>query len=135
MNEPPPFDAPPPAQRRGTPRAGATPLMENVRITAPDLARRAALERTRSRLLFACAGFALLFGAVAAKLADATILFPLQTRHVEQLPPLNFNPEIDANADPGVPAATARARRSPTATASCWRSACPPPRSTPIRRR
>ncbi|MEJ1975167.1 MAG: penicillin-binding protein 2 [Acetobacteraceae bacterium] len=104
MTEPPPFDAPPPAQRRGTPRAGATPMMENVRVTAPDLKRRAALERTRSRLLFAAGGFALLFGAVVAKLADATILFPLQTKHVEEVPPLNFDPAADADDSPAVPA-------------------------------
>jgi len=82
-------DAPPsnalPAPRRGAPRAGATPRMENVRVTAPDLHRRAALETMRSRLLFAAAGFAVLFGAVVAKLADATILFPAQLRHVEQV--------------------------------------------------
>ncbi len=83
MNQPPPSDAPPPTQRRGTPRAGATPLMENVRITAPDLQRRAALERTRSRLLLAAGAFMLLFGAVVAKLTDATIIFPM-TPH---LPP------------------------------------------------
>jgi cell division protein FtsI (penicillin-binding protein 3) len=83
MNEPPPSNAPPPTQRRGTPRAGATPLMENVRVTAPDLKRRAALERTRSRLLLATGAFMLLFGAVVAKLADATIIFPM-TPH---LPP------------------------------------------------
>ena len=77
MNAPPPSDAPPPAPRRGAPRQGATPLMENVRVTAPDLLRRAALEKTRSRLLFAAAGFMLLFGAVVAKLTDATILFPM----------------------------------------------------------
>jgi cell division protein FtsI (penicillin-binding protein 3) len=76
MNEPPPSNAPP-AQRRGSPRAGATPLMENVRVTAPDLQRRAALEKTRSRLLLATGGFMLLFGAVVAKLADATIIFPM----------------------------------------------------------
>ena len=74
MSEPPPSDAPP-AQRRGSPRAGATPMMENVRVTAPDLQRRAALEKTRSRLLLATGGFMLLFGAVVAKLAGATIIF------------------------------------------------------------
>jgi cell division protein FtsI (penicillin-binding protein 3) len=57
--------------------------MENVRVTAPDLQRRAALEKTRSRLLLATGGFMLLFGAVVAKLAGATIIFPM-TPH---LPP------------------------------------------------
>ena len=54
--------------------------MEHVRITAPDLKRRAALETTRSRLLVTAAGFALLFGAVVAKLASATIIFPMHPK-------------------------------------------------------
>ncbi len=73
-------DAPAPAKRRGAPRQDAVPLMEHVRITAPDLKRRAALEVTRSRLLVAAGGFALLFGAVVAKLASATILFPMHPK-------------------------------------------------------
>ena len=75
-------DAPPPgrapAPRRGAPRAGATPRMETVRITAPDLARRAALLRTRARLKWASGGFCALFGALALKLAAATVLFPTE---------------------------------------------------------
>src|SRR5579875_1611824 len=71
-------DAPPPARSRGAPRHGAVPRMETVRVTAPDLRRRAALERTRARLLFAAGFFALLFLAVIGKLADATILQPLK---------------------------------------------------------
>ncbi len=51
--EAPPPDAPPqsagrygrPAFRRGAGKADAVPRMENVRVTAPDLARRAALEK------------------------------------------------------------------------------------------
>ncbi len=84
MTDAPPPNAPP-APRRGAPRAGATPRMEHVRVTAPDLHRRATLETMRSRLVFAAAGFAVLFGAVVAKLADATILFPAQLRHIEQV--------------------------------------------------
>ena len=87
MNQPPDphSDAPPPssaapARRRGAPRQGATPLVENVRVTAPDLKRRAALERTRSRILLAAGGFMLLFGAVAAKLSSATIIFPMMPK-------------------------------------------------------
>ncbi|MEJ0045659.1 MAG: hypothetical protein WDN04_05660 [Rhodospirillales bacterium] len=65
MTEPPPPDAPPPSVRRrteaarlrGSPDSGAMPRMETVRITAPDLVRRAALERTRQRLVFAAGGF------------------------------------------------------------------------------
>ena len=51
--------------------------MEHVRITAPDLLRRAALEKTRGRLVVTALGFVLLFIAVIGKLADATILQPL----------------------------------------------------------
>ena len=66
-----------PARRFGAPREAGVPRMETVRVTAPDLQRRAALEKTRSRLVFAAAGFALLFVAVLVKLADATIIDPL----------------------------------------------------------
>lgn len=77
----------PPTRPRGTPPTGAaTPRMETVQITAPDLARRAALERTGQRLLLAAGGFALLFGAVAAKLTAATILFPLAPSRAETAP-------------------------------------------------
>jgi cell division protein FtsI (penicillin-binding protein 3) len=55
-NDPvPPSDQPPlnggrhgrPAQRRGASRFDAVPRMENVRVTAPDLERRATLEKIR----------------------------------------------------------------------------------------
>jgi cell division protein FtsI (penicillin-binding protein 3) len=51
-----------------------------VRVAAPDLARRAQLERTRGRLLIAAAGFTVLFGAVGVKLTLATVLDPMQPR-------------------------------------------------------
>ncbi len=76
MSEP----APSPARRSGTPLAGAVPRMENIRVTAPDLARRAALDLSRSRLVVAACGFALLFGAVVVKLADATVVQPMLPR-------------------------------------------------------
>ena len=92
-----------PARRFGAPRQAAVPRMEDVRVTAPDLARRAAIERTRGRLVFAAAGFALLFGAVTLKLADATILQPVlpkpqvATRRPEPLPPSD-GPLLQASA-------------------------------------
>jgi cell division protein FtsI (penicillin-binding protein 3) len=76
-------DAPPPgtpARTFGSPRQAAVPMMETVRVTAPDLARRAAMEKTRGRLLFAAGGFALLFAAIVGKLADATIIQPIQPK-------------------------------------------------------
>src|SRR3978361_1215702 len=92
-NEPvPPPDSPPlnggrygrPAQRRGASRSDAVPRMENVRVTAPDLARRAALEQTRSRLVITAGGFTVLFSAVLAKLALATIVAPVMPHRVER---------------------------------------------------
>ncbi len=76
---PPPDPTPPgtPTHRVGAARSDAVPRMETVRVTEPDLQRRAALEKTRSRLLYAAFGFGLLFLAVVAKLADATIMQPL----------------------------------------------------------
>jgi cell division protein FtsI (penicillin-binding protein 3) len=65
------------ARQQGAPHAGAVPRMEHVRVTAPDLRRRAALERSRPRLVFAAGFFLLLFAAVVAKLAAATVLDPL----------------------------------------------------------
>ncbi|RYJ02637.1 MAG: penicillin-binding protein 2 [Acetobacteraceae bacterium] len=51
-----------------------------VRIAAPELARRAQLEKTRGRLVVAAGGFAVLFGAVSLKLAFATIFDPMLPR-------------------------------------------------------
>ena len=101
MNEPPPSNAPPPTRRRGAPRAGATPLVENVRVTAPDLKRRAALERTRSRLLLTTGMFMLLFGAVVAKLASATIIFPMALH----LPPEVVQVKLPSDDDGLIPVA------------------------------
>ncbi len=88
----PPSDSPPlnggrygrPAQRQGASRFDGVPRMENVRVTAPDLARRIALEKTRSRLVIAAGGFMVLFSAVLAKLALATIVMPLAPHRVER---------------------------------------------------
>jgi cell division protein FtsI (penicillin-binding protein 3) len=73
-----------PAQRPGASRFDAVPRMENVRVTAPDLERRAALEKTRSRLVIAAGGFMVLFTAILAKLALATIVAPLAPHRVER---------------------------------------------------
>ena len=67
-----------PARPPGTPRAGAIPRLETVRVTAPDLARRAALETSRRRLLIAATGFAGLFAALGLKLTDATVVSPVK---------------------------------------------------------
>ena len=104
MTEPPPPNATPPSVRRrteaarllGSPDDGAIPRMETVRITAPDLVRRAALERTRQRLVFAAGGFSLLFGAVAAKLTYATILYPMATSPAASRPVIPPEPVAEA---------------------------------------
>jgi cell division protein FtsI (penicillin-binding protein 3) len=83
--------------------------MENVRVTAPDLRRRAALEQSRSRLLIAAGGFMLLFGAVVAKLASATMIFPMlpvlapEVPVVQPIPP----PDTDQWSPPSETSATA----------------------------
>jgi cell division protein FtsI (penicillin-binding protein 3) len=106
FSDPPAPDAPPPgrgsrrgsepARMRGAPQAGAMPRMETVRITAPDLARRAALDRTRHRLVVAAGGFALLFGAVAAKLTSATVVFPMAPSRAELKPLIPADPGADS---------------------------------------
>ena len=81
----PPSEPPPPqggrsgkmVRRRGAGRSDGVPRIETVRVTAPELARRAALEKTRSRLVIAAGGFTLLFTAVLAKLTIATIVAPM----------------------------------------------------------
>jgi cell division protein FtsI (penicillin-binding protein 3) len=66
-----------PARRQGAGRTDAVPLMETVRVTAPDLKRRAMLEKMRSRLVITAAGFTALFAAAVVKLALATIVIPV----------------------------------------------------------
>jgi cell division protein FtsI (penicillin-binding protein 3) len=93
-------DAPPPG---GALRLGAPASTETVYVTAPDLARRAALERTRGRLVIAAGGFLLLFSAVVVKLAGATVLFPMASKRLEHMARL---PDPTPAAAPGaVPAA------------------------------
>jgi cell division protein FtsI (penicillin-binding protein 3) len=105
VTEPPAPDAPPPPARRrgteaarlrGTPDSGAMPRMETVRITAPDLERRAKLDITRQRLVFAAGGFSLLFGAVVAKLTVATVLFPMAPSAAASRPEIPADPGAEA---------------------------------------
>jgi cell division protein FtsI (penicillin-binding protein 3) len=72
----PPIDRPVGLDRRRT---------ELVKVTRPELARRAVLQRTRQRLLIAASGFALLFGAVAFRLADATLIDPAEPRRLQAM--------------------------------------------------
>ena len=85
-------DAPPPGGLHASPR------IETVRVTAPDLARRASLEKTRGRLVIAAGGFLVLFLAVVIKLAGATVMFPMASKRLEHLARLP-NPTPAANTD------------------------------------
>jgi cell division protein FtsI (penicillin-binding protein 3) len=78
---PPAPDAPPAGRPIGQHRART----EIVKVTRPELARRAILARTRSRLLIAASGFGVLFGAVAFRLADATLIDPAEPRRLHAM--------------------------------------------------
>ena len=67
---------PVPRTRQGATRTDATPRMETVRVTAPDLRRRALQERAHRRLALTALGFLGLFFAVLVKLSLATVLDP-----------------------------------------------------------
>ena len=103
------------AHRFGAAPADAVPRTEHVRVTAPDLDRRAAMERSRGRLVLVAAGFAVLFIAVIGKLVDATVINPVMPRMTAQ-----------ARKPEPAPAQPADGGMSPTqATASI-----PPPSAT-----
>ncbi len=99
MSDAPPPDSVPrgaPAHRAGAARADAIPRMETVRVTQPDLERRRALDKTRNRLVYTAFGFGLLFVAVIAKLADATILQPIAPHRPETPIAALFTPQKSA---------------------------------------
>ena len=73
------------AHRFGAASGDAVPRTEHVRVTAPDLDRRAAMERTRGRLVLVAIGFGVLFAAVIGKLVDATVINPVKPRIEAQL--------------------------------------------------
>ena len=76
---PPDRTAPPLPRTRAAVRAERRPERA---AHQPDLARLASLERSRGRLVLAAAGFGLLFGAVALKLAHATLIDPREPRRI-----------------------------------------------------
>ena len=117
-----------PAQRAGAARADAVPRMETVRVTQPDLQRRRALEKTRSRLVYTAFGFGLLFLAVIGKLADATILQPLAPHRPDR--------PIEALFNAPKPTETASLAPARDDHRPQWPDpgdlACPPSRCSPI---
>ncbi|MCQ4163058.1 penicillin-binding protein 2, partial [Roseomonas sp. GC11] len=68
----------PPPEAAAVPPAQAT----TVRVTQPDLARRAQLERSRSRLVIASLGFGALFIAVAMKATWSTVIAPAEPKRL-----------------------------------------------------
>lgn len=88
LNAPHP-NAPPAGRTIGQGISGRTDL---VRIDQPELVRRAVMERTRVRLLIAAGGFALLFGAVGARLADATLISPAEPKRLAAMVRQNTPP-------------------------------------------
>lgn len=97
-------DAPPPNSTPNNPwgprsRNGHGPQGETVRVTSPDLRQRAALEKSRNRLIAVAAVFLMLFFAVAARLSFATIIDPMKPapRVVQQFTP---EPAAAATAPP-----------------------------------
>ena len=67
----------PPQRRKGAPsRGGATPLMEHVRVTSPELDQRAALDRARKRILVAACLFVGLYFVLGLKLTWSTVVDP-----------------------------------------------------------
>jgi cell division protein FtsI (penicillin-binding protein 3) len=67
----------PPSRKRGAPDRGAVPLMEHVRVTAPDLAQRATIDKARGRMLIAAVLFSGLYGVLMLRLTYATIIHPI----------------------------------------------------------
>ncbi len=83
MNPIPPAPDAPPAGRPVPPLPRQPAAL--VRVAQPDLQRRATLARTRSRLALAAAGFGVLFGAVALRLAHVTLVSPAEPRRLMAL--------------------------------------------------
>lgn len=96
-------DQPPPSRRKGAPeRGGAVPLMENVRVTAPDLDQRRVLDKARGRMVVAALLFLGLYGVLAAKLAWSTVVHPLLPSAAQiaaMQPQLDMTPPPPSRAD------------------------------------
>ncbi|MDD2875721.1 MAG: penicillin-binding protein 2 [Acidiphilium sp.] len=66
------------ARNRGAPERGATPRVEHVRITTPDLARRAALGVLQKRVMVGLFGFLLIYSILAGRLIDVSVIHPMK---------------------------------------------------------
>jgi cell division protein FtsI (penicillin-binding protein 3) len=84
-------------RRPGAPERGAVPRMEHVRVTTPDLKRRARLEKARKRMVVTAAVFGGLYACLALRLAYATVIHPvLPTEAVLAA----LHPELDETPPP-----------------------------------
>ncbi|HEX3984674.1 MAG TPA: penicillin-binding protein 2 [Acidisoma sp.] len=89
MSDAPPPDTTPHNPWGSRPRHSGGLQGETVRLTSPDLRQRAALEKSRTRLVAVAAVFLMLFCAVAARLSFATLIDPMKPapRIVQQFTP------------------------------------------------
>ncbi len=95
-------ETPPPSRRRGDPERGAVLRMEHVRVTAPDLQRRAQMDKARRRMVIGAFLFGGLYIVLAGRLTYATVIHPiLPTQAVLQAmqPQLDETPPPPARAD------------------------------------
>jgi cell division protein FtsI (penicillin-binding protein 3) len=91
-----------PARRFGAPDRDAVPRMEHIRVTSPDLLRRAVMEKARRRLVMCVGAFGLLFVALAGRLTFATILRPILPTKAQldaMQPVLDVTPPAPDRAD------------------------------------
>ncbi len=70
-------ESPPLSRRRGATARDAVPMMEHVRVTSPDLLRRAQMETARSRMVIGAAVFGALYTVLALRLTYATVIHPV----------------------------------------------------------
>ncbi len=92
----------PPARRRGATDRDAVPRMEHVRVTSPDLLRRAVLEQARKRMVICACVFGVLFTVLAGRLTFATIIRPIlpsQAQLDAMQPMLDVTPPPPGRAD------------------------------------
>ncbi len=92
----------PPSRRKGAAARDATLRMEHVRVTSPDLARRARMDKARQRMLISAFAFTVLYLVLALRLTYATVIHPvLPTQAVlnAMQPALNVTPPAPGRAD------------------------------------
>jgi cell division protein FtsI (penicillin-binding protein 3) len=84
-------------RRPGAPERDAVPRMEHVRVTTPDLKRRARLEKARKRMVVTAALFGGLYACLALRLAYATVIHPVRPTEAVLAA---LQPELDETPPP-----------------------------------